>query len=117
MNLLRINVATKDSIIADIMGVIGEGKEEHEAIYSFPTYEALHRTLTPKRLAIVEAMTGQGALTMREVSRLVARDFKGVHTDITELLNVGILERDSAGKVTMPFDELRIDIAVHRHAA
>lgn len=54
---------------------------------------------------------------MREIAGLVGRDFKGVHTDITALIRIGLIDRDESGKVFLPFDELHIDISLHAHAA
>lgn len=105
METLRINVATADDIIADLT----EGKNVGEAIYSFPTWEALHATLTPNRVALLASLKGKGAVTMREAARLVRRDFRPVHADIAALLKVGILDRTPAG-VIFPFKDLHIDV-------
>ncbi|KAB2694594.1 hypothetical protein F9K79_19895 [Ochrobactrum sp. Kaboul] len=113
MKELKINVASQEAVISDILS----GNNANISVYSFPSYDDLHRTLTPKRIAIVDAMAGKGPLSMREIARLVGRDFKGVHTDITALVNIGLIDRDESGKVVLPFDELHIDISLHAHAA
>lgn len=113
MKALKINLAPKEAIISDILS----GANADMSVYSFSTYDDLHRTLTPKRIAIVDAMAGKGPLSMREIARLVGRDFKGVHTDITALVSIGLIYRDESGKVVLPFDELHIDISLHAHAA
>ncbi len=105
METLRINVATADDIIADLAA----GRNIGEAVYSFPTWEALHATLTPNRVALLAAMKGKGAITMREAARLVRRDFRPVHADIAALLKVGILDRTAEG-VVFPFEDLHIDV-------
>lgn len=105
MDTLRINVATADDIVADLAA----GKHTGEAVYSFPTWEALHATLTPNRVALLAALKGKGAVSMREAARLVGRDYRPVHADIAALLRVGILERTPRG-VRFPFADLHIDV-------
>lgn len=105
METLRINVATADDIIADLE----TGRNVGEAVYSFPTWEALHATLTPNRVALLAALKGKGATTMREAARLVRRDYRPVHADIAALLKVGILDRTAAG-IVFPFEDLHIDV-------
>lgn len=105
MDTLRINIATADDIISDL----ATGRHAGQAVYSFPSWEALHATLTPNRVALLAALKGRGAVTMREVARLVGRDYRPVHTDIAALLKVGILDRTAKG-VAFPFSDLHIDV-------
>jgi predicted transcriptional regulator len=117
MKTLRIRVESFEEAIAQAIHAVKAGVEAKEALYTFLTYEDLHRTLTPKRTAILDAMAGKGALSMREVARLVRRDFKGVHTDLTAMRLVGLIDRDPSGGVILPYDELHIDITLHARAA
>lgn len=113
MKALKINVASPETVISDILSRTDAGI----SVYSFPSYEDLHRTLTPKRIAIIDVMAGKGPLSMREIARLVGRDFKAVHGDITALINIGLIDRDDIGGVVLPYDELHIDISLHADAA
>jgi predicted transcriptional regulator len=54
-------------------------------------------------------MTGQGALTCREAARRVGRDVKAVHGDVHALLNAGILNRESDGRIVFPYDAVHVD--------
>ena len=56
-------------------------------------------------------MTGQGALSIREVARRVGRDVKAVHGDVTALLHVGILDQEEAG-VVFPYDVVHVDFTL-----
>ena len=82
------------------------------AAYSFPTYDALHKALAPNRVAILEAMMGQGPLSIREVARRVGRDFKGVHTDVTSMLSQGLLYKSEDGRMVFPYDAIRFDFTL-----
>lgn len=86
-------------------------RPERTAGLSFPTYELMHRIFAPKRLEIVRAMAGQGPLSIREVSRRVGRDFKGVHADVTALVKAGVLDRTAEG-VIFPYDRLHFEFDI-----
>jgi len=105
MKTLRINIASQDDIIADFEA----GRHLGESVYSFPTWEALHSALTPNRVAILAAMKDKGSMTMRQVSRLVGRDFRPVHADITTMIKIGLLDRAEDG-VIFPYADVHIDI-------
>lgn len=69
----------------------------------------LFKTLTIKRWDILKALTGKEPVSIRETARLVERDVKAVHGDITTLLNVGILQRTKDNKIEFPFDQIYVD--------
>src|SRR3546814_5978098 len=61
---------------------------------------------------LLKAMAGAGPLGVREIARLVERDVKGVHTDLTALCKTGIVERVDDAKYQFPYDALHIDFTV-----
>lgn len=87
--------------------------EKVEAVPSvnFATYEDMHRVLAPSRLAIVKALAGQGALSIREVARRVNRDVQAVHRDVTTLVNAGVIDR-TAGGIEFPYDRIHFEYDV-----
>ena len=54
-------------------------------------------------------MQGKGALSMRRIAGLAGRDLKRVHEDVTDLIELGLLERTKEG-VECPFARIHIDI-------
>jgi predicted transcriptional regulator len=80
---------------------------------SFATPELLFQVMTAKRWELLRAMTGAGPLSIREASRRVDRDVKGVHGDVHALLNAGILQKTEDGLIIFPFDAVRVDIMLH----
>jgi predicted transcriptional regulator len=76
---------------------------------SFESITDLWRVLAPKRMEIVRTMTGAGPLTIREIARRVRRDFKAVHSDVTLLINTGIVERAAGGGVEFPYDRIHVE--------
>ncbi len=100
----------------ELLQSLASEEAARSARISFTSWEELHKVLAPNRMAIIRAMTGAGALSIREVARRVGRDFKGVHTDITTLVKNGIIDRAEDGKVIFPFERMRVEFA-HSKAA
>jgi len=92
------------------------GKPQGEFI-SFASVELLWQTLTPKRWELLRAMAGRGAMTIREVARVLDRDVKAVHGDVHALLNAGVLDRGDDGRVLFPYDTVRVDFTLTTDAA
>lgn len=73
-----------------------------------PPAQAVARTLAPLRWTMLEAMTGAGLLSMRELARRLERDVKAVHTDANALVDAGVIERTDEGKHLFPFDRVKV---------
>jgi len=92
-------------------------KGEHMGEFiSFATVELLWKVLTAKRWDILQAMTGQGEMTIREVARRVERDVKAVHGDVQALLLAGVLDRADSGRVVFPYDAVHVDFTLRKVA-
>ena len=87
------------------------GGETQGEFISFATVDPLWKVLTAKRWEILQAMTDQGELSIREVARRVSRDVKAVHGDVAALLDTGVVERTAAG-VVFPYDAVRVDFTL-----
>jgi predicted transcriptional regulator len=53
-------------------------------------------------------LCGKGVVTIREAARLVDRDVKAVHGDITALIKAGILNREDKG-IVFPFEAVKVE--------
>jgi predicted transcriptional regulator len=107
MTTVTIEVATREETDARLLRAFSG--EQQGSFISFPTIEALLKTLTAKRLHVIRVMLGAGSLTIREVARRVNRDVKAVHGDIQSLLAVGIIDKTDDGKVIFSYDALHMD--------
>lgn len=110
MKTVRFNVQTLDAALEDFASSWKQDKKSKPAI-SFASWEVMHRVLAPNRLAIVQAMTGAGVLSIREVARRIGRDFKAVHSDITVLLEAGVVQREGRG-VVFPYDNIHVEFDI-----
>lgn len=110
MSTVRFSVRTLDQALSGFGDAWRSGAGQKQAI-SFASWDVMHRVLAPNRLAIVRAMTGTGPLSIREVARRVGRDFKAVHSDMTVLIQSGVVERDG-GRVVFPYDNIHVEFDI-----
>jgi predicted transcriptional regulator len=85
------------------------GKPEKSARISFATPELLWKVLTAKRWELLKVLCGAGPMSIREAARRVGRDVKAVHSDITALLNAGVLDRVEDGRIIFPFEAVKVE--------
>ncbi len=85
------------------------GKAERAVRISFATPELLWQVLTAKRWELLKALCGAGPISIREAARRVERDVKAVHSDVTALLNAGVLDRAEGGGIVFPFEAVKVE--------
>jgi predicted transcriptional regulator len=78
-------------------------------ILSFQDLPLLIRTLSPARWALLESLRKEPC-TIYALARRVQRDYKNVHTDVTQLAALGLIERQDDGRVAVVWDLLRAEL-------
>ena len=109
MRTIILGVETQGDLTRRILATARGQRKAGDDRISFESVGDLWRVLAPKRMEIVRVITGAGPLTIREVARRVDRDFKRVHSDVTLLLDAGILERTKSGGVEFPYDRVHVE--------
>ena len=115
MNTVKIEVSDTDKTRERLLAAFN-GQEQGNYI-SFPTTEALWKTFTPKRWEVIREMTGAGAIAIRELARRLGRDVRAVHSDVHALLDCGVLDKTSDGKIEFAYDAVYVDFMVAKEAA
>lgn len=110
MTTVTIGIASADDTKARMLDAF-KGKRKG-AFISFASAELLWKVITPKRWAVLRAMTGAGPVAIREVARRVDRDVKSVHGDILALLKAGVLDRAEDRRVVFPYDAVHVDFVL-----
>jgi len=80
---------------------------------SFSSYDDLMSTLTPRVLDLVEAIRHEEPASINETARVVDRDVKNVHEELSQLAQLGIIFFEEDGQRKRPvvwFDELVISL-------
>ena len=108
-NAVVFEVRPLEDTLAEASRAMKGGRAEKEARISFVTPELLWKVLTAKRWEILKALCGAGPVSIREAARRVGRDVKAVHSDVTLLIETGVLNRTTDGKIEFPFDAVKVE--------
>ena len=108
MKTVTIDIRPMADTLGDFAHAWKSGKTSAPHI-SFESPELLFKLLSGKRWELLNAMTGAGAMSIREAARRVERDVKAVHGDVTALLNAGLLSKTDDGMIVFPFDAIHVD--------
>ena len=71
----------------------------------------LLKSLSPARMHLVQVLRAAGAISIYELSKRLERNYKNVHTDVTQLAALGVIDRNAEGSVSVPWDLLRAELA------
>jgi len=80
---------------------------------SFTSYDDLLSTLTPRVLDLIEAIRREEPASINAAARVVDRDVKNVHEELSRLAQLGIVFFEEEGQRKRPvvwFDELVISL-------
>jgi predicted transcriptional regulator len=84
---------------------------------SFESPAALFRVFSPVRWTLLERLQKLGAVSLRALARSLARDVKSVHRDVKVLMEEGLIDRDDAGRIYVPFASIHAEFEVTSIAA
>lgn len=115
MRTITFSVADQEEITQRVLAAVaGKGRGRH--YMSFASVELMWQTLTQKRWQIIQLMTGQEAMSLREIARRAERDVKAVHGDVHALIAAGVIDRTADGKFAFPYDAVRVEFTLRKVA-
>ena len=106
MRTLTVTVQNDEAFWSTERGAarrVDRGEGYQGEVHSFPSLRLLFETLTPRRWELIHQLKAVGPTSLRGLARVLGRDVKRVHEDAARLLEEGILERASDGKLHRPF--------------
>jgi len=114
---LVVTVKSSDEFhddVTDEIEAFEQGDEaDSEPTLSFTSYDDLMETLTPRALDLIEAIRQENPSSINETARVVDRDVKNVHEELSRLAQLGIIFFEKKGQSKRPvvwFDELVINL-------
>lgn len=110
-----IEVARKGAVfqaVAAQLAVAASGEPPDFRLH-FESARALFSELTPARLDLLDSLRRTGPCSVYALAKAAERNYSNVHTDVSRLVELGLVERAEDGGVNVPFDaiEIRVPLA------
>lgn len=77
---------------------------------SFETPELLFSVLTANRWRLLATLRRHGPWSIRALAGALGRDYKAVHTDVSKLIEAGLIDRDEAGLISVPWTRITAEM-------
>ena len=74
--------------------------------------EGLLKVLTPNRWRLLGTLRQNGPCSIRALAKALERDYRGVHGDVTVLIDAGLVVRDDEGAVRVPWRRITAEMAL-----
>ena len=81
-------------------------------VLSFVDLPLLLKTLSPARLELLQKLREAGPVSIYELAKRLQRNYKNVHTDVTQLATLGLIEKGNDNRITAPWDLLRAELSL-----
>lgn len=94
----------------------GSHVEPHFGI-GFETMAQFGEVFTPKRWELVEALKLAGPLSIYALAKRLGRHYRNVYKDVAALAEWTVIEKDAAGHISVPWDEIDVRWPLVKRAA
>ena len=84
---------------------------------SFESARSLFAELTPARLDLLDTLRRVGPCSVYALARAADRNYSNVHTDVSRMEELGLIERTEAGEVLVPYESVEILVPLARAVA
>jgi predicted transcriptional regulator len=103
---------------AEAMMALEQGKEPpaHFEV-GFENIGQLFAVFTPRRWELLAALREAGHMSISALAKLLNRDYKNVHGDVTALMEWMAIEKDEQGLVFAPFADIAVDVHLPQQRA
>ena len=88
----------------------GRGAPAPVRLLSFADLPLLLKHLTPARWQLLERLRAEGPMSVNALAKRLQRNYKNVHTDVAQLLELGLIERTADSLVRAPWDVVRAEL-------
>src|SRR3990170_7197485 len=105
-----IEVSRKGSIFGAAAKQVAAARQGKVPDYrlSFESARSLFAELTPARLDLLDTLRRTGPCSVYALAKAAERNYSNVHTDVSRLEELGLVERAQDGTVSVPFDSIEI---------
>ena len=110
MSVIEISVLTPDAALqafAETWATAESGDEIRPRL-AFGSLRDLVSAITEKRLELLRHVAGDEGVNVQQLAQALNRDYDTVHADVAELVELGLLQRDTNETLFAPYDEILI---------
>ena len=75
---------------------------------SFESARMLFSGLTPARLELLDTLRRSGRCSVYALAKTAERNYSNVHTDVSRLEDLGLIERGEDATISVPYDSVEI---------
>jgi len=75
---------------------------------SFESARSLFAELTPARLDLLDTLRRVGPCSVYALAKAAERNYSNVHTDVSRLEELGLIDRNSDSQVAVPYESVEI---------
>ena len=75
---------------------------------SFESARALFAELTPARLDLLDTLRKIGPCSVYALAKAADRNYSNVHSDVSRLEGLGLVERNDDGAISVPYEAVEI---------
>ena len=75
---------------------------------SFESARSLFAELTPARLDLLDTLRKVGPCSVYALAKAADRNYSNVHTDVSRLEALGLIERNDDGAISVPYEAVEI---------
>jgi len=75
---------------------------------SFESARALFSELTPARVDLLDTLRRVGPCSVYALAKAADRNYSNVHTDVGRLEELGLVERNDEGAISVPYESVEI---------
>ena len=101
----------------DIMDAVirGEKVMSQQPEYSFTSFEAFRKAMTPQRFALLKIIREKQPESIKALATITGRDIKNISDDVKTLLDMDMIEMEKHGRKKAPrlhYGGFRLEVAV-----
>ena len=105
-----IEVARRGSIFQSASRQVADARKGRPPDFrlSFESARSLFAELTPARLDLLDSLRRVGPCSIYALAKAAERNYSNVHTDVSRLEELGLIERSEEGAISVPYEAVEI---------
>jgi predicted transcriptional regulator len=113
-----IEVARRGSVFQSAAQQMAVARKGHTPDFrlSFESARSLFTELTPARLDLLDTLRRVGPCSIYALAKAAERNYSNVHTDVSRLEELGLIERSEEGAISVPFESVEILVPLAQSA-